>query len=319
MSGVFHSLKELNLSLFKFKKLFGQNKPTSKRRYVDLSMRSSVRIEGLRFEILRFEIFKDSYHYLLKISWPRFFGHLVVWFLSINCLFAGLYMLGGNCLGNVEVLTFPDAFYFSVQTMMTIGYGFIYPKTTYANVLVCIEAFISFCAVAMTNGLMFAKFSVPTSKVIFGNKAVIYKYNGKQSLRLRMANERGNSIVEARVGLVLLRTEVTLEGERMRRILDLKVDRDNSPFFALSWTVTHEIDESSPLFGLDCAEVEKDNMQVLVTLMGTDNTSGQTIHSRKMYNFSDLIWDHRLEDVILTDEKGQVYLDVSKFHEVRPV
>jgi inward rectifier potassium channel len=209
-----------------------------------------------------------------------------------------------------------DMFFFSVQTMATIGYGAMYPKTLYANILVALEAPIGLLGVAMATGLMYGRFSRPTARVIFSNVALIAPYDGKPMLMFRAANKRGNQILEARLWVTLIREEMNAEGYSMRRIYDLDLTRSHSPFFMLSWTAMHPIDETSPLYGETPESLAASDADILVTLTGVDETVAQPIHARHAYAVRDLIWNHRFADVFSRLPNGDRVLDYSHFHSV---
>ncbi len=240
---------------------------------------------------------QDPYHLLLTLNWFWFFIAIAVFYIIINTLFALLYLAGGDCLENARPGSFADAFFFSVQTMASIGYGVMNPRTNYANFIVTIEALVGLMALAMSTGLMFARFSLPTAKVIFSNVAVITPYNGVPTLIFRTANKRRNRILEAQVGVSLLRDEITKEGDFMRRFYDLKLVRNQTPIFALTWTVMHTIDESSPLYGATPESLVDNNSEIVVLLMGLDETVSQTIHARHSYIESEIFWNHRFVDI----------------------
>lgn len=168
----------------------------------------------------------DLYHFLLTLSWPNFFIVLALSYLIVNTLFAFAYLVGGNCLENAKPGSFKDAFFFSVQTMATIGYGFMYPKTLYAHILVTLEAFVGLLGVAMATGILFARFSIPTAKVLFSRVAVITEYNGVPTFMFRTANQRNNFILEAQIRVTLVHNELTKEGYLMRRFYDLPLVRN---------------------------------------------------------------------------------------------
>ena len=191
----------------------------------------------------------DLYYLLLTISWSRFFALTLLLYGVVNTLFAMLYLVGGDNLANAESGSFWDAFFFSVQTMATIGYGAISPKTFYGNVIVAIEAMLGLLGVAVITGLAFARLARPTARILFSRVAIITQHNGVPTLMFRTANERGNQILEARLWVFLVRDEVTQEGQPMRRFYDLSLSRQLSPVFNLTWTALHPIDENSPLYG----------------------------------------------------------------------
>lgn len=262
---------------------------------------------------------RDLYHYLRTISWPQLLLLLVgVWIVS-NVLFALLYLAGGPCIANAEEGSFTDAFFFSVQTMSTIGYGGLSPVTTWANAVVAVEAFYGLLVTATATGLFFAKFATPTARVMFAKVAIIADSNGKRMLFFRMANERASHIVDATIRVTLARDERDERGSIARRLYDLPVVRDRSPFFALTWTAMHVIDEKSPLHGKTAEELDEANATVLVTLTGVEDTLVQQVHSRYAYTSRSIVFDRRYVDVLLVDDDGDRYVDYRHFDEHEPI
>ena len=281
-------------------------------------------VTNRRFDIARKGVanshwWSDPYHLLLTMDWPSFIGLTVVCYVVLNALFALLYLAGGYSIKNARPGSFLDAFFFSVQTMATIGYGAMYPQNDYANVLVSIEALAGLMGVAMGTGLMFARFSRPTAKVLFSRVAVIAPHNGVPTLMLRVANERRNQILEAQIGMSLLRNEVTAEGEYMRRFYDLKLVRSQSRIFALSWTVMHQINENSPLYGETSESLAEMEADIVATLTGLDETVSQTVHARHYYMAEEILWNQRFVDIFLTKRDGRRILDFTRFHDVTSV
>jgi len=280
-------------------------------------------VKTRRFDIIRKGVshsnWRDPYHLILTIDWPGFFGLTVASYVATNALFALLYLAGGDSIKNARPGSFLDAFSFSVQTMATIGYGAMYPQTDYANILVSIEALVGLMGVAMVTGLMFARFSRPTARVLFSNVAVITPHNGVPTLIFRTANERRNQILEAQIGVSLLRNEVTTEGESMRRFYDLKLVRNQTRNFSLSWTVMHQIDESSPLYGETAESLIEAEMDIVVTLTGLDETVSQTIHARHYYLSEEVLWNMRFVDIFYTKPDGRRVIDYNRFHDVTPL
>ncbi|MDQ2098940.1 MAG: ion channel [Tychonema bourrellyi B0820] len=263
--------------------------------------------------------FADLYHSLLTLSWPRFF--ILIWlsYTLTNSLFALAYLAGGDCITNARPGSFKDAFYFSVQTMATIGYGSMYPRTDYANIIVCIQALFGLWGVAMITGLAFARFSKPTARVVFSRVAVVSPFNGVLTLMYRTANHRSNQILEAQQRVTLIRDEVTSDGEYMRRFYDLQLVRSQSPIFALTWTVMHVIDENSPLYKLTPKDLKEQQAEIVVTLTGIDETVSQTIHARHSFVASEVLWDMRFVDILLRTPEGKRVVDYTRFHEVKAV
>ncbi|NER19948.1 MAG: ATP-sensitive inward rectifier potassium channel 10 [Symploca sp. SIO1C2] len=259
---------------------------------------------------------QDPYHVLLTLNWFKFFATITVSYLIINTVFALLYLAGGNCLENARPGSFGDAFFFSVQTMASIGYGVMHPKTNYANIVVTIEALVGLMALAMSTGLMFARFSLPTAKVLFSNVAVITPYNGVPTLMFRAANRRRNRILEAQVRVSLLRDEETQEGDFMRRLYDLQLVRSQTPSFSLTWTIMHHIDENSPLYGETLESLMAVNSELVVILTGLDETVSQTIHARHSYIESEIVWNQRFVDIFSRKRNGRWLIDYNHFHDV---
>jgi inward rectifier potassium channel len=257
----------------------------------------------------------DSYHQLLTISWPRLFLLIIGFYVAINSLFAIGYYLDPDGVLNARPGSFADAFFFSVQTLATIGYGYMAPKSSISHVMVTIEAFAGVLMTALATGLMFAKFSRPTARVIFSDVAVIAPRDGVPTLMFRVANERANQIVEARMQVAIARTERTREGEVMRRFHDLPLSRQQNIIFALTWTVMHPIDERSPLHGTTLEDLAKDEAEIIVSLTGIDETMSQTVHARYSYLPSELRWFHRFVDIVGRTEQGKRFIDYTKFHD----
>lgn len=261
----------------------------------------------------------DLYHFLVTLSWLGFFGLIALLYIITNAIFAVAYLLGGDCIANAQPGSFTDAFFFSVQTMATIGYGAMSPRTPYANLIVTIEALVGLIGVAMVTGLAFARFSLPTARVLFSNIAVIAPYNGVSTLMFRAANQRHNQIMEAQIRLTLARNEVTAEGQLMRRLYDLKLVRSRTPIFALTWTVMHPIDESSHFYGMTAADLAQDEFELIVTLIGIDTTVAQTIHARHSYLAQEIFWDSNFVDILSVTSDGKRVIDYSRFHDVMPI
>lgn len=263
--------------------------------------------------------FADLYHGLLTLSWPKFFILISLLYVITNSLFALAYLAGGNCIANARPGSFQDAFYFSVQTMATIGYGSMYPRTDYANTIVAIQAFFALWGVAMVTGLAFSRFSKPTARVIFSRVAAIAPFNGVQTLMYRTANQRFNQILEAQQRATLIRDEVTSDGDYMRRFYDLTLVRSQSPIFALTWTVMHVIDENSPLYKLSAKDLSEQQAEIVITLTGIDETVSQTIHARHSFVASEILWNMKFVDIISRNPAGKLVVDYTCFHQVKPI
>ncbi len=259
---------------------------------------------------------RDAYHWLLTMSWSGLLGLFLAGFVVANALFAFLYLLGGPHIENARPGSFADAFFFSVQTMATIGYGKLVPATLWANVLVTAESFLGLLGLALATGLIFAKFSRPTARVMFSRVAVLASRDAVPSFMFRVANQRGNQIVEAQIHVVLARDETTAEGELVRRLYDLPLQRSTNALFALSWTVVHPITTNSPLYGATPESLAASVAEVVVSLVGLDETFSQTVHARYSYVAEDIVWNARFVDILSTRADGRRQMDFHLFHEV---
>jgi inward rectifier potassium channel len=260
----------------------------------------------------------DLYHYLITSPWWILFTLILVAYLASNALFATCYLVDGG-IENARPGSFRDAYFFSVQTMATIGYGRMVPVSTFSNIVVTLEALFGLVTVALATGLMFAKFSRPRARVIFSRYAVIGMRDGVRSLMVRLANERTTGLVEATLRLVVLRDETTLEGEPIRRFHTLHLTRGASAVFALSWTVVHPIDESSPLFGETPESMKKCDLQLAAALVGIEEASTQTVHVRHAWTSEDILFDHRFQDILKKTPQGGRALHYENFHNVEPM
>lgn len=262
---------------------------------------------------------RDPYHLLLTIPWAGFLALICVGYVLANALFALAYILGGNGIENARPGNFLDAFFFSVQTMASIGYGAMYPRSTFANFLVTIESLVGLFGVTMATGLMFARFSRPTARVVFSRVAIIAPYEGVPTLMFRTANQRRNLILEAALRVSLARDEITTEGDFMRRIYDLKLIRSQNPSFSLSWTAMHPIDDRSPLYGVTPEALDEDEATIIITLTGLDETVGQNIYAHHTFAANDILWNMRFVDILAWTPNGDRYIDYSHFHDVKPL
>jgi inward rectifier potassium channel len=264
----------------------------------------------------------DIYHQLIKLSWPRLAASFIVLFLSFNLMFAWLYTLdpGGISWGasKINAPAFWRAFFFSIDTVATIGYGNMYPLSVFTNVLVVIEITCGILFFALVTGIFFARFSRPTARVLFSNVAVIAELDGVPTLMFRAANQRHNLIFEARATVSLLMDEA-VDGRTFRRFRDLALERNSTPVFVLTWTVMHPISSSSPLAPYVRDGQLPADAEIVVVLSGTDEGSGQTIHTRWAYRPSDIRWNTNFVDIITFLPDGGRTIDYRRFHTVEAV
>lgn len=271
-----------------------------------------IRIVGQRRTPLR-----DFYHALLQLPWWATISAISGAYLAANAVFALAYLLVGG-VEHAAQGSFADAFFFSVQTMGTIGYGAMYPGSTAANVVVVVESIVSLLLTAMSTGLVFAKLSRPTARCAFTRHAVISPFDGVPTLMFRLGNERGNQIVDAKIRVVLFRTERTNEGRTHYRQLELHLVRDQALSLFRSWNVLHPIDDTSPLRGETPASLIAKEIELQVMMVGLDDVTMQTVHASHRYFAKDILWGARLADVLSETPEGHLLLDLRRFHDVEP-
>ena len=264
-------------------------------------------------------IFQDLYHYCMTVTWPRLFASIALYFLVFDVLFGWLYYLVPGCIANVNPPGFIGSFFFSVETLATVGYGDMHPQTYYGHLISMIEIFVGVMTLALITGLMFSRFSRPTARFIFANNAVIFPMNGKMTLMLRAANARQNIIQEASAHLRLLRDEVTTEGYEIRRVIDLPLVRAQQPVFVLGWNMMHTIDENSPLYGATAETLEEASSTLVLSLRGTDEATGHTLMARKEYPTKAILFNTAFRDTLETTQDGTLVFDYSKFHDINPL
>jgi len=260
---------------------------------------------------------RDVYHSLLRMRWWGVLTAIAVTFLAMNAVFATAFLLAGGVVG-VRPGVFRDCFFFSVQTMGTIGYGTMYPTSTTANLLVVAESIVGLILTALATGIVFARFSQSSGQLVFSRQACISPMNGVPTLAFRIGNERASTIFEAQVRVSVIRTERTAEGSTFYRLYDVVLTRERSPAIARSWNVMHAIDEKSPLYGGSPESWVKDELELTVSVVGTDDTSLQPVHARHLYLPKDVAWGARLADVLSELPDGRLQLDVRRFHDLVP-
>lgn len=261
------------------------------------------------------------YHALLRISWPRFFAFVLISYLAANLIFACAYMMcGPEALLVPENLRidnrFLEAFFFSIHTMATIGYGNITPVGIAANLVVTFEALFGLLGFALITGILFARFSRPTAKILFSERAIIAPYRGITAFEFRITNGRCNEIIELHATVIYSQFE-NVNGKPTRRFYPLVLERDRVAFFSLSWTLVHPIDENSPLQGKTEQDMLASDAEVLILLTGIDETFSQTVHTRSSYKADEITWKARYADIYNPPSpSGRLTIDVRKLHSV---
>jgi inward rectifier potassium channel len=280
---------------------------------LDARGRALIERRGVRRQSLA----NDGYHFLRTGSWTRVIAIFAVLFAVSNLLFALAYWAAGSKISSST--GFLDLYWFSVQSMATIGYGVLAPMDHVANVIVTVEAFYGIVFTAVVTGIVFARFSTPAPRVVFSKVALIAEHDGQRALQFRMANERTTAIVEATVRLYMTREETLANGERFRRVYDLALRRATTPVFSLSFLAVHPIDDKSPLYKKTAVDLRESSTNFIVTFMGIDDGLASTVHSRYLWSWNDIVYDERFVDVLRADPDGKRYIDLAPIHDSEPV
>jgi len=262
----------------------------------------------------------DLYHRSMTVHWPAFFGSAALIFIVLNAVFALVFWLGDKPIANVSPdLPLPfSLFYFSIETLATVGYGDMHPQTNYGHIVATIEIFTGMTFLAVMTGLIFARFSRPRARFVFARHPVVGSHEGQPTLMIRVANARHNTISQATARLWLLRLESTKEREQFRRYYELKLERREHPMFSLSWTLLHVIDKTSAFHGMTAEEFADSEGALILNLGGVDDNSAQRLYARQIYSRQDIRWQHRYADVTSISDDGRLVLDYSRFHDVTP-
>jgi inward rectifier potassium channel len=264
------------------------------------------------------------YHALLALTWAQFLGLLVLGYLLVNVVFAVAYVACGpgalagtapDAMGG----RFAQAFFFSVHTFATIGYGNVLPMGVGANVVVTLETIVGLLGFALATGVLFARFARPTARILFSNRAVIAPYRDRTALMFRLTNGRSNQLIDLQATVLYTRFEGR-SGARQRTYDQLKLERTRVTFFPLSWTVVHPIDPTSPLFGLTQADLESRDAEILILLSGIDETFAQTVHARTSYKPNEIVVGAKFRNMYNPLARdGTEGIDVGKLHDIEPV
>jgi inward rectifier potassium channel len=290
----------------------GPNERMSKARVVRLGGREVI-TEGLHLNF-----WADLSHRCMTASWPAFIGGAALVFVAFNAFFAVFYWIGDQPISNVPDGAYIDYLYFSIETLSTAGYGDMHPQTHYGHFIATVELFTGIFSMSLMTGLIFARFSRPSARLLFADNPVISDHDGERTLMMRLANERHNVISNATARLWLFKNIVSKESQSFRRFYELPLSRNESPALALSWTLFHIIDEASPLYGLNADDLEAIKMTLIVVVSGYDVVAAQTVHAQKSYDYPDIRFGHRYAEILDTAEDGRLKVDYGRFHETLP-
>lgn len=276
-----------------------------------------VRLGGREIitEGLNLNFWADISHRCMTASWPAFIAGAAMVFVAFNAFFAFFYWIGDQPISNVPGGAYIDYLYFSIETLSTAGYGDMHPQTHYGHFIATVELFTGIFSMSVMTGLVFARFSRPSARLLFAENPVISDHEGQPTLMIRLANERHNIISNANARLWLFKNIVSKEGQSFRRFYELPLSRNESPALALSWTLFHIIDETSPLYGFTAEDFEANNIALAVVVSGYDVVAAQTVHARKTYDHLDIRIGHRYAEILDTTEDGRLRVDYGRFHD----
>jgi inward rectifier potassium channel len=266
---------------------------------------------------LRHSFWRDLHHHALTAPWPLFFAGAALVFLACNFVFASLYMLGDDPIANARPGSLLDYFFFSIETFATVGYGDMHPRTTYGHLIAAAGAFVGVCSLALTTGLVFTRFTTPRARLLFARTPVLTRFDLTPTLMIRLANVRGNQISGVTAKLWLIAPTRTAEGREFRRIRRLPLVTDANPLFALTWTILHRADETSPFAGWSVPMFRDSNASLILLVEGHDEATGHTLRGRKNYRLDDVAYGRDYVDIMFFDERGAIAIDYACFHETR--
>ena len=279
-----------------------------------------VRFGSFEFKkkgVSRFDL-RDPYHLAVALTWPQFLATLLAMYLLVNIAFATCFWLVPGSIANARPYNFPDALFFSIETLATVGYGEMYPATLYGHVVAATEIVCGVAFTAILTGLTFVRFSRPRANLVFASNPVVAMHNGTPTLMLRVGNGRANVLLDATTKLNVLLSVTTAEGKLFRRAQELRLERAHLPVFPLTWTLMHVMDQHSPLHGYDAAQMAAAGSQLFVTLEARDPTLATSVHEIRNYATEEICFGMRYVDAITTEEDGTLVADLAKIGEMEP-
>jgi inward rectifier potassium channel len=301
------------------KNIFSNKRTVEELQDIGLSSKYASRTQRLMNRDGNFTITKkglpffDSfnlYHWLIRISNLKFFTIVILFYLIANIIFATFYFLNG--VENLGVTSsesnfdkFLTSFFFSTQTITTVGYGRINPLNLTANVIASVESLLGLLAFALATGLLYGRFSRPIANIIFSDCAVITPFEGITALQFRTANKHKSQLTDAIVQVVYSPLVKTGDSEK-RKFYNLKLEYHKINFFSSAWTVNHLINEESPLYGLTENDFQESEAELLILLKAFDETFAQTVNTRYSYRFDEIIWGAKFKNIFLIDEDGKL-------------
>ena len=285
--------------------------------------RRHIRVRSGQFEFVKINAqkfdWRDTYHFILTLTWPGFAGLVFGIYLLINVVFAALYMLDAHAVAEMPPGSFLHAFFFSVETLATVGYGHMYPDSVYGHIISMLEIMVGMFGLAVITGVIFVRFSRPTARIQFSKVAVIAPFEGVPNLMIRVANLRHHAMVEPDFRMILLRSIITAEGEDVRRFRSLKLDFDHLIVFPAVLTVRHRIDDESPLFGMTPEDFQQQDIRIVASIVGVETVIVAPVQGFTDYNYDQIEWNRRFVEIYGQNEEGEWTVDYGRIDETEEV
>jgi len=260
---------------------------------------------------------RDVYHWTLTLSWPQFAGLVFGVYLLANLMFSVIYWLGQPCIDGVT--SYSDAFFFSVETFATVGYGHFFPNTLYGHVVSTLEIMVGLFGMAVITGLIFIRFSRPVARIDFSHNLVVAPFDGQPALMMRVANLRHHAMVEAEFRMMLILDQPVKEGGNMRRFYELPLQFERLIAFPVALTIRHMIDEKSPLYGMTAADLEKCDARLLASIVCIDSVIPAPVQSQQDYVWSDILFGKRFVEIYADVDAHRMTVDYGRLHDVEDV
>jgi inward rectifier potassium channel len=262
---------------------------------------------------------RDAYQWLLSLRWPSFALFVAAVYIALNLIFAALYLLGPGSVAGMAPRSFAEAFFFSVQTLATVGYGHMYPQTLYGHVITTAEIMSGVFLLAVMTGLIFVRFSRPAARIVFSRCVVIAPFNGRPTLMVRVGNLRQQSMVEVEFRLMFTRDEPILEGDNFRHFYNLKLAFNRLIAWPAALTLRHTIDETSPLYGATSESLRAERAILIASVVGVDPVISASVQKQQDYTSADFRFDHRFVEIYTEKGDGKLTVDYGRLHEIEPV
>lgn len=274
-------------------------------------------IEFLKVNTQRFD-WRDAYQWLLGLRWTQFAAFVAAVYITLNLVFAALYLFDKNSIAGMTPGSFVDSFFFSVQTLATVGYGHMYPNDLYGHIVTTIEIMSGMFLLAVMTGLIFVRFSRPTARIAFSKSIVIAPLNGQLTLMLRVGNLRQHQMVEAEFRIMFNRDEPLLEGGDFRYFYHLKLQFDRLPAFPAALTLRHVIDEQSPLYGATPESLEAGRVVIIASVVGIDPVIPAAVQTQQDYTWRDIRFGERFVEIYTDHGDGRLTVDYGRLHDTEP-